>query len=150
VAALLREVVASDDQHAARLVAERLGDEPLVQSQDLVVVPGADADELLQRLDVAIRQRPRDVLDRLAPEVGLQQTAQVAQRPAALLGAPEEVREPLVVLTQAAGDRRVRRRDLTASQNRASTAASLASGGPDAFATKPVAFAGASTIAFFT
>jgi len=68
-------------------------------------VPGALADELLQRLDVAARQGQRQRFDRLALQVK-QLALQVAQRPAALLRAGEQGREQRVIRAQFAGQRR--------------------------------------------
>ncbi len=95
VVAALGHVAAIQNQHPVRL-AQRRRDQALVLGEDRVVVPGALADELLQRPHLAHGVRPRTQqpqghrLDVLAPHVGQQQPAQIHLGPRPLLASGKQ------------------------------------------------------------
>ena len=89
VLTLFGKLTPIQDQHAAGCVTQGLRDQLLVVREDGLVVPGALADELLQRLDIAAGQGEGHRLNRLALQVE-QLAVEIGQRPVALLGTPEE------------------------------------------------------------
>jgi hypothetical protein len=86
---LLREVAAIDDEHAGLEIAECLRHQRLVAREERLVVPGADADELLQRLDIAALHGQGQRLDRLPLQVQ-QLPGEGGPRPVALLRPAEQ------------------------------------------------------------
>ena len=103
VLALFREVAAIDDEHPRRRIAERLGDHGLMVGEDGVIVPGPDAEELLQGLSVAALQREGHRLDGLPLQVE-QLSREVLRGHAALLATAKKRGELGVVRAELSGE----------------------------------------------
>ncbi len=104
VAALFGKVAAIEDQHAALSIAKRVSDQLAMGLEHTSIVPGAQADELLQGLDIAVGMRQGDRLNRLALQIG-ELAVQIGQGPVALFRAHKQRGEVGVIGEQVVGQR---------------------------------------------